>query len=38
MPAKNLMETMEKYGFDVGNIRGQGFDVCAAISGIYRVV
>ncbi|CAM4275719.1 unnamed protein product [Leuciscus chuanchicus] len=36
--ARTLVETMEKYNLEVSNIRGQGYDGCAAMSGIYRGV
>ena len=35
--AKNLMETIERYGLDVSNIRGQAYNGRAAMSGIIGV-
>ncbi|KAL7395267.1 hypothetical protein ABVT39_013459, partial [Epinephelus coioides] len=36
--ANSFFETLEKYSLEVTNIRGQGYDGCAAMSGVYRGV
>ncbi len=36
--ASYLLKTLEKFGLDVKNIRGQGYDGCAAMSGVYKGV
>nr|XP_055045508.1 zinc finger MYM-type protein 1-like [Misgurnus anguillicaudatus] len=36
--ANHLLETLEKFGLDVKNVRGQGYDGCAAMSGVYKGV
>lgn len=36
--ASSLFETLEKYSLEVTNIRGQGCNGCAAMSGVYRGV